>query len=542
MSDVEYRDKSVLIVEDSAAARNLIRGMMKDFGVAALDISINGNDALEKLRRKSYDLVLCDYNLGDGSDGQQVLEQLRHNDWLKHSASFIMITAESSMDMVMGALEYQPDGYLTKPFTRKELRTRLDRVLNNKAKFSQVYKSLTLDNIDQALVACDDVAQAHANLASRAMRLKGDILLAQKRYAQAQTHFETLLQQRSLPWVVLGLGKANYHCQDYSGAKGQFFELVEHERNFVEGYDWLALAQLKCDQQEPAQRTLEQAVNHSPKAILRQMKLAQVAGDNNAWDVAETAYRKAVALGQDSCYKNPDNYLGLAKALEAKVAIHNTPGARSALKESQRVLTRLRKEYAGDDCVAMHSFAQEASSLKQANKTAKAGESYEKAAVHFDRLDGVQRKGLGIDTVMMLKAMGEDAKAVCLAGEIDTSQASITEQNSLAELTGDADKVARQQELEDINNDAVSLYEQGKIELAYNRFVQAAQYPDASVSLLLNTIQVCLDICSKTTSDPVPVLKNCSQFFRRLETIDEFDYRYQRFIKLKEKFHAAQQV
>ena len=176
MSDVEYRNKSVLIVEDSAAARNLLRGMMKDFGVSTLDISIHGKEALDKLRQKNYDLVLCDYNLGDGSDGQQVLEELRHKNSLKASAGFIMITAESSIESVMGALEYQPDGYLTKPFTRNELRKRVDKVVRNKQLFAPVYKALEKHDADQAIAACDEVIDKHANQYSRAARFKGDIL------------------------------------------------------------------------------------------------------------------------------------------------------------------------------------------------------------------------------------------------------------------------------------------------------------------------------------------------------------------------------
>ena len=67
---------------------------------------------------KSYDIVLCDYNLGAGQDGQQLLEELRYRHKLKNTSLFVMITAESSRDMVLGALEYLPDDYLTKPITQ----------------------------------------------------------------------------------------------------------------------------------------------------------------------------------------------------------------------------------------------------------------------------------------------------------------------------------------------------------------------------------------------------------------------------------------
>jgi len=78
---------------------------------------------------KSFDIVLCDYNLGEGKDGQQVLEEAKEDSLLPYSSIFIMTTAENSMEMVMGAAEYQPDDYLSKPFTKQVLQTRLKRLL-----------------------------------------------------------------------------------------------------------------------------------------------------------------------------------------------------------------------------------------------------------------------------------------------------------------------------------------------------------------------------------------------------------------------------
>ena len=39
-----------------------------------------------------------------------------------------MVTGENAMDMVMGALEYEPDNYITKPYTLSMLRDRMQRI------------------------------------------------------------------------------------------------------------------------------------------------------------------------------------------------------------------------------------------------------------------------------------------------------------------------------------------------------------------------------------------------------------------------------
>jgi len=56
-----------------------------------------------------YDIVLSDYNLGGNIDGQHILETTRKNYSLDHSAIFMMITADTTYESVVSAVEYEPD-------------------------------------------------------------------------------------------------------------------------------------------------------------------------------------------------------------------------------------------------------------------------------------------------------------------------------------------------------------------------------------------------------------------------------------------------
>ena len=141
-----YKKSRFLIVEDSADARGMLRGMLKDLSAIHIDLAINGRDAIEQLAQSSYDVVLCDYNLGKGKDGQQVLEEARYSGYLKYSSIFIMVTAETSLEMVMGALEYQPDSYLSKPFTRNDLKSRLERTLQVKLEYKKIETAFEAKN------------------------------------------------------------------------------------------------------------------------------------------------------------------------------------------------------------------------------------------------------------------------------------------------------------------------------------------------------------------------------------------------------------
>lgn len=56
-------------------------------------------------------------------------------------------------------------------------------------------------------------------------------------------------------------------------------------------------------------------VAKSPKSLLRQRNLAQIAYKNEDLETATSAYEHAISVGQHSCFKQPDDYNGLAKTL-----------------------------------------------------------------------------------------------------------------------------------------------------------------------------------------------------------------------------------
>ena len=68
----------VLIIDDFENFRMSMKKIMVGFGVDKVDVTRNGNEAIRACTETKYDVILCDYNLGAGKNGQQVLEELRH--------------------------------------------------------------------------------------------------------------------------------------------------------------------------------------------------------------------------------------------------------------------------------------------------------------------------------------------------------------------------------------------------------------------------------------------------------------------------------
>ena len=103
--------------------------MLSSFGAYHVDMASSSEEAMDKCRFNFYDIILCDFNLGQGKNGQQILEALKVSKRIKHVHLFIMITAETAKDVVLGAREYQPDAYIAKPITRTVLETRLGHLI-----------------------------------------------------------------------------------------------------------------------------------------------------------------------------------------------------------------------------------------------------------------------------------------------------------------------------------------------------------------------------------------------------------------------------
>ncbi|MFT4634009.1 MAG: DNA-binding response OmpR family regulator, partial [Crocinitomicaceae bacterium] len=346
-----YRRCRVLVIEDNAQARGVLRTMLRELGIEQIDMAVSGQNGIDWMRKTSYNIVLCDYNLGKGKDGQQVLEEARHSKYLKFSTIFILVTAETSVEMVMGALEYQPDSYLSKPFTKLELRLRLDRTMQGKIEYQAIDDALELRDLGKAITLCNERIDSDTQTPMRVLRIRAECLLGLKEFTQAKQQYEAVLAERDIAWAQMGLGRAEFELGQYDVAEALLRNLLKAQPNLVECYDWLARVQVAQSRSREAQNTLEEATTRSPKAVLRQMELARLAFSNGSYQVAEKAYQRSIKLANDSCYRSADNFLHYVEALMVKVDTTKSRTSLSAFAEALACLKRLRKEFAGNALV-----------------------------------------------------------------------------------------------------------------------------------------------------------------------------------------------
>jgi two-component system chemotaxis response regulator CheY len=127
------KNMNVLIVDDHKSMLRIIRNLLGQIGMNNVDEAKDGNEALEKLSGKKYDLVLSDWNMAPMS-GLELLRNVRSNDIYQHkNVPFIMITAESKPENVIEAKKCGVDNYIIKPFNAGTLDNKIKAVFMKKA-------------------------------------------------------------------------------------------------------------------------------------------------------------------------------------------------------------------------------------------------------------------------------------------------------------------------------------------------------------------------------------------------------------------------
>ncbi len=119
----ELKDKLVLVVDDEARMVNLMR-MNLELEGARVITAVNGREAIERVRDDMPDIVLLDVMM-PSMDGFEALKRLRQFS----QVPVVMLTAKDSEEDRVTGLELGADDYVGKPFSHRELASRIRAVL-----------------------------------------------------------------------------------------------------------------------------------------------------------------------------------------------------------------------------------------------------------------------------------------------------------------------------------------------------------------------------------------------------------------------------
>lgn len=120
----------ILVVDDNFMNRDVLKRRLERQG-HRVEVAINGLEALEQLRSRTFDLVLLDIMMPE-MDGYEVLRQMKSDSTLS-DLPVIMISALDDEEGIAMCIEMGAEDYLAKPFNPVLLKARIGASLAKKA-------------------------------------------------------------------------------------------------------------------------------------------------------------------------------------------------------------------------------------------------------------------------------------------------------------------------------------------------------------------------------------------------------------------------
>ena len=133
----------VLIVEDNDDVRQYIRSCLENqYQIVEAE---NGQIGIDKAQQLIPELIISDVMMPE-KDGFELCATLKQDELTSH-IPIIMLTAKADMDSKLEGLEYGADAYLVKPFHKRELNIRIEKLIALRKKLQARYQNIALPQL-----------------------------------------------------------------------------------------------------------------------------------------------------------------------------------------------------------------------------------------------------------------------------------------------------------------------------------------------------------------------------------------------------------
>lgn len=496
---INYGLLRAMIVDDFPGMRSALKMTLSNFGMMKVDLASSAAEAIFRVQNVPYDVILCDFNLGEGRDGQQLLEELRHRGLIQLKTVFVIVTAESVYEKVVATAELAPDDYMLKPFSAEVMRNRLETSLRRKQAFDTVYQRYEHHALDDAITACDNLIREKPRYVVDALRFKGELLNALGRFEEAETLYRQLIQMRPIPWARLGLAKSLHQQKKEMEAAEILRGVLDETPELVAAYDLLADVRLACKDDAGAQAALQAGVGISSRTVRRQQRLGNLALDNGDLDTAHAAFATAIDKGRHSVFITPVDY---GKLCHVQLEQGNASAALDTLKKGKLTLQ------ASPDGQLVSAIVQSLAHTQNGHDS-EARSALETAARL--RNDGARADGgLLLDLVGACLKHGRNEDADAILGEVarnaHDSETLLAKAVKLYEEAGRAEAGARvlteaTTEVRKQNDEGVMLAHKGNFGGAVECMMNACDLAPYNPRILMNGVWVLLKSIEETGMD-----------------------------------------
>lgn len=534
-----YAQKRCLVVDKNPDIRAGLKRLLVDFGSSNIDTAGHAEEAIDLCQRHAYDIVLAEYDLGKGKNGQQLLEDLRFQSLLKNTAIFFMISSEAGVQHVVHTIEYQPDDYISKPINREGLRPRLDAAVMRNEALVSINKTLDQRRPRSAIAACQELLAEGTQYENDTKKILGELLCQQKMYPEALQLYQEIPASKRALWADVGRAKALKGLNRLEDAEHALLDIIDKNEYCVEAHDHLSKVYQAKNNFDKAQQALIAAVTISPMSATRQREMGRVcieSGDKNA---AAHAFRAAIKYSKNSCQESAEDFTNLATTL---AQMSKERDESELADEALEALQYANKKYGKQPVIKMRI------QLVNADVYTAIGNEEKAAQANQQALEVYQELNFSVVEHTSTQLCIDCAKAFMERGNYDEGERLLQEVaklNNNADLAIQIDKLLREPLTKEgiafaakLNKQGIEYHKNNKFDDAISSFQKVLKELPNHIGLNLNLVQTVLTK-SKETALKEKELALLASSFKRVGELREkspyrerFDYLLKRFNKL----------
>ncbi|CAG8998438.1 MAG: hypothetical protein CENE_00384 [Candidatus Celerinatantimonas neptuna] len=310
-----FSDKKILIVDGQRSYQTLLKTMLENFGATHIFSANSGESALHACQKQFFDIFLVTYSLGNGKNGAQLLEELRENNCIDPASLYFIISGDNNREIVLNALETEPDDFLTKPFSQKQLKTRITKAYQKRQELLPVYIALAEKQYERAIEACKEYLHQSSRCQILCHSLIIESYIQLKDYKNAREHlleFASTLQQS---WCQTTLGRIEYLLGNYAHAIEMLQVVINNHPLVLNAYVTLALSYRDSGQLKHALDIIQKANDLSPLSLNRQQITAELALESHHYALTRNTFGKILQLTRQSFHKSPGHLCNFIRSL-----------------------------------------------------------------------------------------------------------------------------------------------------------------------------------------------------------------------------------
>ncbi|MDK1289385.1 response regulator [Pseudoalteromonas umbrosa] len=537
-----FVNSKILIVEEQPLALSYLKQSLERLAYRNIFVAESAIVAKETCETNKFELIICSFDLSKRQNGYQLYEELLKKRLIKRSTGFIFTSAETSPELVHSVVELQPDDFLVKPFTIKDLQSRIERVLKRKLSLKKLYTLIDDENYSKALKFINaELDSQQTSYSVMLLKLKGEMLLKLKRFDEAKQFYKSALELQKFTWAKLGLVEALIANNEDITAQKLLKNLIEKSETRLAALDLLGRLEIKLNQFEHAQKALHEASQMAPRNLSRQKSLSTVAMINHDYECSYNAQKEIASFARYSIHDSPEVYLNAARAgIDFALATDQHEQINKITRQTQQYLNDLKKQFP-------HAINQTQMDVLHA-RLHYLKDEHKKARQLMEQLDDepqIRSVDAALDKAKAFHELGFQHKAQALFGQIiDHCERHRSNEDPVMM------RYLQQQHDErkditmgpkELNNHAVKQFNKGQLDVALEAFSQAFRVMPKNSSIALNLLQCLADATGKKgITFNTNLAKKCLKVLNDAELEPDQESRFEKLMAQMKEMGLAQ--